>query len=112
MLRWKDGEFLNSSSIGAHYALGLRTKSGVWGSPGFWHQGTVSRAPGATFFPIWPPGTNLGPSPMAIILIAVVLAVITGANYFGRPVSRTMWLVLFILSLIALTLILATYLHF
>ncbi len=31
MLRWKDGEFLNSSSTGAHYALGLRTKSGVWG---------------------------------------------------------------------------------
>ena len=49
---------------------------------------------------------------MAIILIAVVLAVITGLNYFGKPISRTMWLVLFILSLIALTLILVTYLHF
>jgi hypothetical protein len=35
---------------------------------------------------------------MAIILIAVVLAVITGLNYFGKPISRTMWLVLFILS--------------
>jgi hypothetical protein len=33
---------------------------------------------------------------MAIILIAVVLAVITGLNYFGKPISRTMWLVLFI----------------
>ena len=33
---------------------------------------------------------------MAVILIAVILAVITGVNYFGRPISRTMWLVLFI----------------
>jgi hypothetical protein len=29
---------------------------------------------------------------MAIILIAVVLAVITGLNNFGKPISRTMWL--------------------
>jgi hypothetical protein len=35
---------------------------------------------------------------MAIILIAIVLAVITGLNYFAKPISRTMWLVLFILS--------------
>jgi hypothetical protein len=49
---------------------------------------------------------------MAIILIAVVLAVITGANYFGRPITRTLWLALFILSLLALVLILMTYLHF
>jgi antibiotic biosynthesis monooxygenase (ABM) superfamily enzyme len=51
-------------------------------------------------------------SPMAIILIAVVLAVITGLNYFGKPISRTMWLVLFILSSVALVLILLTYFHF
>ncbi|MFY9988702.1 MAG: hypothetical protein WAK31_28375 [Chthoniobacterales bacterium] len=49
---------------------------------------------------------------MAVILIAVVLAVITGLNYFGKPISRTMWLVLFILSSVALILILLTYLHF
>jgi hypothetical protein len=49
---------------------------------------------------------------MAIILIAVVLAVITGLNYFGKPISRTMWLVLFILSVVALVLILLAYLHF
>jgi len=49
---------------------------------------------------------------MAIILIAVVLAVITCLNYFGKPISRTMWLVLFILSAVALVLILLAYLHF
>jgi len=49
---------------------------------------------------------------MAIILIAVVLAVITVLNYFGKPISRTMWLVLFILSSVALVLILLAYLHF
>jgi hypothetical protein len=49
---------------------------------------------------------------MAIILIAVVLAVITGLNYFGKPISRTVWLMLFILSSVALVLILLTYLHF
>ena len=46
------------------------------------------------------------------ILIAVILAVITGLNYFGKPISRTMWLVLFILSAVALVLILLAYLHF
>jgi hypothetical protein len=55
--------------------------------------------------------SNLGHPPMAIILIAVVLAVITGLNYFGKPISRTMWLVLFILSSVALVLILLSYLH-
>src|SRR5260221_14396466 len=49
---------------------------------------------------------------MAIILIAVVLAVITGLNYFGKPISRTMWLVLFILSSVALVLELLAYLPF
>ena len=56
--------------------------------------------------------SNLGHPPMAIILIAVVLAVITGLNYFGKPISRTMWLVLLFLSSVALVLILLTYLHF
>ena len=49
---------------------------------------------------------------MAIILIAVVLAAITGLNYFGKPISRTMWLVLLFLSSVALVLILLSYLHF
>jgi hypothetical protein len=59
-----------------------------------------------------PLASNLGHPPMAIIFIAVVLAVITGLNYFGKPISRTMWLVLFILSAVALVLILLAYLHF
>lgn len=37
---------------------------------------------------------------------------ITGANYFGRPITRTLWLALFILLLLALVLVLVTYLHF
>jgi hypothetical protein len=49
---------------------------------------------------------------MAIILLAIVLAAITGANYFGRPITRTMWLVLFIVSVVALVLILLAYSHF
>src|SRR5260370_20129242 len=49
---------------------------------------------------------------MAIILIAIVLAVITGLNYFGKPISRTMWLVLFILSAVAPVPVLLAYLHF
>src|SRR5260370_42236595 len=49
---------------------------------------------------------------MAIILIAVVLAVITGLNYFGKPISRTMWLVLFILSAVALVLVMFGHFYF
>jgi hypothetical protein len=29
--------------------------------------------------------------------LAALLAVITGLNYFGKPISRTMWLVFFVL---------------
>jgi len=46
---------------------------------------------------------------MAVIILAVVLAVITGANYFGRNLSRPVWLVLFILSVIALIWLLVAY---
>jgi hypothetical protein len=46
---------------------------------------------------------------MAVILLAVVLAIITGAYYFGRNLARAVWLVLFILSLVALVWLLVAY---
>jgi hypothetical protein len=35
---------------------------------------------------------------VAVIILAAVLTIITGANYFGRNLSRPVWLVLIILS--------------
>ncbi len=46
---------------------------------------------------------------MAVLILAVVLIIITGAQYFGRPLTRPVWLVLFILSLLALLLLLVAY---
>ena len=46
---------------------------------------------------------------MAVILLAIVFAILTGAHYFGRNVSRAVWLVLFILSLVALVWLLIAY---
>jgi hypothetical protein len=46
---------------------------------------------------------------MAVILLAVVLTILTGAYYFGRNLSRAVWLVLFILSLISLVWLLVAY---
>jgi uncharacterized protein (DUF983 family) len=46
---------------------------------------------------------------MAVIILAVVLTVITGAYYFERNLSRAVWLVLFILSVLALVLVLVAY---
>lgn len=46
---------------------------------------------------------------MAVIILAVVLTVITGANYFGRNLSRPVWLVLLILSVVALLWLLVAY---
>jgi uncharacterized protein (DUF983 family) len=46
---------------------------------------------------------------MAVLILAVVLTIITGAQYFGRPLTRTVWLVLFILSALALLLVLVAY---
>ncbi|MBV9875612.1 MAG: hypothetical protein JO025_12840 [Verrucomicrobia bacterium] len=46
---------------------------------------------------------------MAVILLAIVLTIITGAYFFGRNLSRAVWLVLFILSLIALVWLLVAY---
>jgi hypothetical protein len=46
---------------------------------------------------------------MAVIILAVVLTIITGAYYFGRNLSRPVWLVLFILSVIALVWLLIAY---
>jgi hypothetical protein len=41
--------------------------------------------------------------------MAVVVTIITGAQYFGRPLARPVWLVLFILSALALVLVLVAY---
>jgi hypothetical protein len=46
---------------------------------------------------------------MAVIILAVVLTILTGANYLGRNLSRAVWLVLFILSVLALVLVLVAY---
>jgi hypothetical protein len=41
---------------------------------------------------------------MAVLVLAVVLITITGANYFGLHLKEPVWLVLFILSVAALLL--------
>ena len=46
---------------------------------------------------------------MALLILAVVVIIITGARYFGLPVWRPNWLVLFILSVLALVLVLVAY---
>jgi hypothetical protein len=46
---------------------------------------------------------------MAVLILAVVVTIITGAQYFGRPLPRPVWLVLFILSALALLLVLVAY---
>ena len=48
-------------------------------------------------------------SAMAVIILAVVLTIITGAHYFGRNLARPVWLVLFILSVVALLWLLVAY---
>ena len=46
---------------------------------------------------------------MALIILAVVVIIVTGARYFGLPLWRPIWLVLFILSVLALVLVLVAY---
>jgi hypothetical protein len=46
---------------------------------------------------------------MAVLILALVITIITGAHYFGRNVTRPVWLVLFILSVLALLLELIAY---
>ncbi|HYZ74213.1 MAG TPA: hypothetical protein VE641_14130 [Chthoniobacterales bacterium] len=46
---------------------------------------------------------------MAVLILALVVTIITGAHYFGRNVTRPVWLVLFILSVLALLLVLIGY---
>ena len=46
---------------------------------------------------------------MAVLILAVVVTIVTGAQYFGRPLTRPVWLVLFILSVLALILVLLAY---
>ncbi|MBV8099599.1 MAG: hypothetical protein JOZ31_10615 [Verrucomicrobia bacterium] len=46
---------------------------------------------------------------MAVLILALVVTIITGAHYFGRNVTRPVWVVLFILSVLALLLELIAY---
>jgi antibiotic biosynthesis monooxygenase (ABM) superfamily enzyme len=46
---------------------------------------------------------------MALLVLALVLTIITGANYFGRPITKRIWLVLFVLSVLALVIDLLEY---
>jgi hypothetical protein len=46
---------------------------------------------------------------MALLILAVVVIIITGARYFGLTLWRPIWLVLFILSVLALVLVLVAY---
>ena len=46
---------------------------------------------------------------MAVLILALVLTIITGAHYFGRNLTRPVWLVLPILSALALLLELLAY---
>jgi hypothetical protein len=46
---------------------------------------------------------------MALLIVTVVLALITGTYYFGRPISKPLWLVLLILSVLALIIELPVY---
>jgi hypothetical protein len=46
---------------------------------------------------------------MAVLILALVVTIITGAHYFGRNLTRPIWLVLFILSALALLLVLLAY---
>jgi hypothetical protein len=39
---------------------------------------------------------------MAVLVSTLVMTIITGAHYFGRNPTRPVWLVLFILSALAL----------
>jgi hypothetical protein len=46
---------------------------------------------------------------MPVLILAVVVTIITGSHYFGRNLTRPVWLVLFILSALALLLELIAY---
>ena len=46
---------------------------------------------------------------MAVLILALVVTIITGAHYFGWNLTRPVWLVLFILSVLALRLVLLAY---
>ena len=39
---------------------------------------------------------------MAVLILALLLTIITGAHYFGRNLTRPVWLVLFIVSALSL----------
>jgi hypothetical protein len=46
---------------------------------------------------------------MAVLILALVVTIITGAHFFGWNLTRPVWLVLFILSVLALLLVLLAY---
>jgi len=46
---------------------------------------------------------------MALLIVTLILTIITGASYFGRPISKRLWLVLLIFSVLALVIVLLAY---
>jgi uncharacterized membrane protein len=46
---------------------------------------------------------------MALLIVTLILIIITGASYFGRPISKRLWLVLLIFSVLALAIVLPAY---
>ena len=46
---------------------------------------------------------------MAVLILALVVTIITGAHYVGRTITKPVWLLLFILSVLALLLELIAY---
>ena len=46
---------------------------------------------------------------MALLIVTLVLIIISGASYFGRPIFKRLWLVLLILSVLALVIELLAY---
>jgi hypothetical protein len=46
---------------------------------------------------------------MALLIVTLILTLMTGAYYFGRPITKRVWLVLFALSIIALIMELLSY---
>jgi hypothetical protein len=46
---------------------------------------------------------------MALLIVTLILIIISGASYFARPISKRLWLVLLILSVLALIIVLLAY---
>ena len=58
---------------------------------------------------VWPKNRISEKQFMAVLILALVVTIITGAHFFGWNLTRPVWLVLFILSGLALLLVLLAY---